>query len=261
MVLTKPRTDALQHEYETDGYVTLRGVISTEDQVGFCSMMRAMVEAKAQSRNIAPDTEKDAFDWVQRRLPEVDALDHEIIKLAYETSSSTLAAKRLFWNPAIVDVCATLLGCNSMNLFLYSDRIRIDPPEPQPFRLGWHQESAYGPSESPGVQIWGPLLWPSSWSNGSIQIALTSHRLGHVTWHDKGQQTGGALQFIVPDEIVQQFEIKLVEIESGDLIVFSPNLIHRSSDPSRQQQMKLSITGRYLNTSSPHFRPYDHHPR
>ena len=42
MVLTKPRTDALQHEYETDGYVTLRGVISTEDQVGFCYLANAM---------------------------------------------------------------------------------------------------------------------------------------------------------------------------------------------------------------------------
>src|SRR4029079_784384 len=102
-------------EYETDGYVTLRGVISTEDQVGFCSMMRAMAEAKAQSRNIAPDTEKDAFDWVPKRLPEDAALDTDNIKIACETSSSTLAAKRLFWNPAIVDVCATLLGCNSMN--------------------------------------------------------------------------------------------------------------------------------------------------
>jgi hypothetical protein len=245
-----------------NGYLILRKAIAHDDQLAFFSVLRGMIEAKAATRPVPPhDSSASIHDYFKDRLPVVDAADHAIIKMAYETCFDTGACRRLFWSDSIVATVSDILGCDPDALYLYSNRIRIDPPGPQPFRLGWHQESSYGPSENPAIQIWGPLLWPSNWVNGSIEIGLGTHRLGHIKAVDKGQAEGGAMEFLVPEEVTEKMDVRLIEVEPCDVIVFSTNLIHRSSDPSRQKQMKYSITGRYLNVLSPLFRPYHHLPR
>jgi hypothetical protein len=244
--------------FERDGFTILRKVILDREQSDFLSVVRGMITERAIAAGMAdsvgpPPTDLRAFfsDYV----PAVDREDHRIIKLIYDSCYQTIAGRALFANPTIVRVCADLVGCESLRLYLNSDRLRIDPPGPTPFRLGWHQESAYTASRARSVQYWGPLLWPSSWENGSVEIAIGSHRLGQIENISRERREVGAQQFLVPDDIVYRHDVKLVEIEPGDVIVFSCNLIHRSSDPTRQRRMKYSITGRFADASSPKFDP------
>ncbi len=50
------------------------------------------------------------------------------------------------------------------------------------------------------MQYWGPLLWPSNWENGSIEIAVGSHHLGHIADLKIEQRAVGAQQYLVPEE-------------------------------------------------------------
>src|SRR5713226_3749395 len=241
------------------GFVVLRQAIPERAQSDLLIVVRDMIASRAEATGLTDrigPAPTDVVEFFAHYLPAVDRLDHSIIKLAYDSCFDTIAGRCLFSNTEIIGMCAELLGCDPRRLYLNSNRLRIDPPGPAPFRLGWHHESAYGASRSPGVQYWGPLLWPSNWENGSIEIAVGSHRLGYITDLKVEQRAVGAQQYLVPEEILRRFPAELIEIGPGDVVVFSCHLVHRSSDPSRQTRMKYSVTGRFTDAASSLFSPY-----
>ena len=106
------------------------------------------------------------------------------------------------------------------------------------------------------VQFWSPLLWPSSVENGGIEVAVGSHRQGTLDVPTDGTLGSGARQYRVPDAVVDIHDVVMVEIMPGDVVLFSGDLIHRSSDPSRQKRMRYSAIGRFSDATSPLFSPY-----
>lgn len=234
--------------FATEGFIVLSGAIRDEQQQAYMVAVRRMIESRVGESG-ADDAE--FFDgFIQR----VDAENHDAIKHVYENSSATHAAQALFWNQDIISAVADLTGWMQGNIFLSGNRVRIDPPGPSPYRLGWHQESSYRKNRSASVHLWAPLYRPSSLENGSTEVAVGSHARGNI-FPERNSAAVGAQQYLVPQTIIDQHEIRVMACAPGDVVLFSPNLVHRSSDPSRQRHMKYTAVGSFSDSAAADFAP------
>ena len=79
----------------------------------------------------------------------------------------------------------------------------------------WHQEIWSGASPST-IQLWTPLIHKNSRS-GQIEFIIDSHKWGHVPHKNR-----------MPIELPKNIKTKRLNLECGDVIIFSTLLIHRS---------------------------------
>ena len=88
-------------------------------------------------------------------------------------------------------------------------------PKKNYFFKDWHQEIWSGASPNT-VQIWTPLIQKNS-KSGQIELIEESHKWGHVPHKNKK-----------PLQIPKNIKIKKLNLECGDIIIFSTLLMHRS---------------------------------
>ena len=92
-----------------------------------------------------------------------------------------------------------------------------DKPDPKKNYLykDWHQEIWSGASPST-IQIWTPLIHKTS-KSGQIELIKESHKWGHVPHRDRK-----------PLELPKFFKTIKLNLNYGDVIIFSTLLLHRS---------------------------------
>lgn len=124
-----------------------------------------------------------------------------------------------------------------------SSVLRIDPPSGSPQRLGWHQEGRYIKTVHPFFQMWSPLIYSSSLVNGSTEIACKSHKIDILDVSTTEVQGLKSQQYLIPENVVNLFNHKIIEINPRDVLIFDHRLIHRSSKPQSQKIMKFTVLG------------------
>ena len=91
----------------------------------------------------------------------------------------------------------------------------------------WHQEIWSGANPST-IQIWTPLIHKDS-KNGQMELIKDSHKWGHVPHINRK-----------PTLLPKKFNTKKLNLEYGDVIIFSTLLIHRSL-PTIYPRLSLPI--------------------
>ena len=79
----------------------------------------------------------------------------------------------------------------------------------------WHQEIWSGASVS-SVQLWTPLFQKNV-KQGQIELIIDSHKWGHVPHRNRA-----------PIELPKNFKTQRLNLEYGDVIIFSTLVLHRS---------------------------------
>ena len=79
----------------------------------------------------------------------------------------------------------------------------------------WHQEIWSGASAS-SVQLWTPLFHKNI-KQGQIELIIDSHKWGHVPHRNRA-----------PIELPKNFKTQKLNLEYGDVIIFSTLVLHRS---------------------------------
>lgn len=79
----------------------------------------------------------------------------------------------------------------------------------------WHQEIWSGSSAS-SIQIWTPIFQKNS-SQGQMELIVESHKWGHIPHRNRK-----------PLELPKNYKTKKLNLEYGDVIIFSTLLLHRS---------------------------------
>jgi len=249
-------------EFRENGFFILRDAVTHDRKVALLTTIRVLIVAQGLRHGAVSENEAAAARRMDDECffgtfaDEIDQRCHAVIQSVYETIPGIVAAHGVFHDPGLVSVAASLLGVEAHHLFVNSTYVRIDPPRPAPFRLDWHQESSYTESRAPMVQFWSPLLWPSSVENGGIEVAVGSHRQGTLDVPADSSAGSGARQYRVPDAVVDTHDVLMVEIAPGEAVFFSGDLVHRSSNPSRQERMRYSAIGRFSDATSPLFSPF-----
>jgi len=80
----------------------------------------------------------------------------------------------------------------------------------------WHQEIWSGAGAS-SVQLWTPLFHKNS-KQGQIELIVDSHKWGHVPHRNRE-----------PRELPKKYKTKVLNLEYGDVVIFSTLVLHRSA--------------------------------
>ncbi len=115
----------------------------------------------------------------------------------------------------------------------------------------WHQDYGYWykneflfPDEMMSVMI---AITDACKQNGCMQVIKRSHKMGRIEHGFAGEQVGASQHYV--DLALQTMELIYVEINAGDALFFSSNLLHRSeaNTSERPRWSLISVYNRKNN--------------
>ncbi|MDP6354653.1 MAG: phytanoyl-CoA dioxygenase family protein [Planctomycetota bacterium] len=124
----------------------------------------------------------------------------------------------------------------------------------------WHQDYGYWYQNgvlTPNLVSAFIAVDPATKENGCLQVVRRSHECGRIHHELVGEQAGADAERV--DEILKRFEHCYVELEPGDVLLFHPNLLHRS-DRNRSEHARWSMICCYNAKSNDPYKEA-HHPR
>jgi hypothetical protein len=112
-----------------------------------------------------------------------------------------------------------------------SSSVLFAPPRDERLSYGWHQEISYTPGFKNLINFWFPVFDAATRQNGTMSVLLGSHRHGALPYTEQKPSPDG-YKSRVPvniDEMLQAHPEFHCEVRTGDLIIFHPDLVHRSN--------------------------------
>ncbi len=124
----------------------------------------------------------------------------------------------------------------------------------------WHQDYGYWYQNgvlTPNLVSAFIAVDPATTQNGCLQVIKGSHHCGRIEHVLTGDQAGADPERV--DAIMNRMEHQSIEMDSGDVLFFHSNLLHRS-DRNRSENPRWSMICCYNAKSND---PYvdSHHPR
>jgi phytanoyl-CoA hydroxylase len=239
-------------QFESDGYVFLRGFIDSRTVANVQAELTALVDQEAEklirSGKISDRFENEPFEARLFRLYEshIDEAPG-----GYRPELHLPGFFDVFFNPRILDIVEVILGPEIRLYPNYTVRPKL-ADQIQTLVL-WHQDGGYTDrwhktqsgevTELRMVNVWTPLV-PARVENGCMQFIPGSHKHGLFT-HEQRQH------FLeVPSaELTPHLERTVdVELDVGDVVLFSNMLLHRGL-PNRTKTVRWNIDWRYQDAT------------
>ncbi|MFC3095059.1 hypothetical protein DRW07_16865 [Alteromonas sediminis] len=240
--------NSISESYEKNGFVIIKDFFPTELIENVESDIAQIIQIFLRRANISKSFDS-VFDDAMEAL---EAVDHKYIEYIYDSIYQSTSFLRLVSHKNIEDLIKQLL-CSQSPLYCYTNRCRIDPPQDERRTYGWHQEVFYTIPKGKYIQSWAPLVRNSTNQNGTIHVAVGSHKNG-ILEQDWNEIEGRATQIIVPESAIQTCPKIVVEVELGELLLFSGYLVHRSGE-NISKQHRYSLVGMYHDMDATHFIP------
>lgn len=132
--------------------------------------------------------------------------------------------------------------------------VRIDNPEEDKFRAGWHQEYPAQLRSLDGVVFWSPLVEITD-DMGPVQFAIGSHIEGPVPVYTRTPghpEKTNAYGLILKNEteLLKKYQIVAPLTRPGDLVVIDFLLLHASGF-NQSPRSRWSLQSRFFNFSEP----------
>lgn len=251
-------SEALKSEFETRGYIILRGIVGPETVAAVRGEMEKLVEEQAQRLVAAGKIPHGYADEpFETRLYKLYQHDVQSAPKRFRENLQLAGTYDLFFNARLLDVVELFLG----------DEIRLYPnytvrpkfPEWAGHRVNWHQDGGYtaggdtGVNELRMVNVWTSLV-PATVENGCMQFIPGTHRLGVVP-HIQDQH----YLEIAPDHLQPRLaEAVDVVTEPGDVVLFH-NLLFHQGLPNRSQGVRWSLDWRYQDATQGTMRKHQGH--
>lgn len=194
----------------------------------------------------------EEFDLGTQKL---NAIDHDYIAEIYDTVCFTPAFFRIAGKLETQAVVNQLLGRESdAAIFGFKNRCRIDAPGDARRISGWHQQYFSGvPWSGEFIQTWAPLIHNNTAENGTLSMAVGSHKVGVPKQHWTDETESKVVQIVVDQEVVDSFEHVVMETTVRQLVVFTGTTIH-CSGVNTSDQTRYSLVGEYYNIDEMGFR-------
>lgn len=138
-------------------------------------------------------------------------------------------------------------------LFTFTNRCRIDLPNNNRRSTKWHQEIFYTIPKSKFVQTWGPLIRNITKKNGAIEVCIGSHKEG-IAKQSLSKDNFDPTPFTIDNEIIEKYEKTMIELNLGDIMIFSPKLFHKTG-LNMSNHVRYTNIGMFHDVEFPTFRP------
>ena len=240
--------------YEENGFVIVKNFYPTEDLQDFKLEVKNIINAHLLKAGFEEmDSSNDSI--LSIGILALEEKDHEYVAAVYDTIFQSPSFFRILGNRNTESYIKHLLHIDSSHaLYGFTNRCRIDPPKDNRRTYGWHQEVFYTIPKGSYIQTWAPLIFDTTFENGTIEVAVGSHneKIANQTWNES---EGKATQILVDDNIVNKYEQRVVEMKVGEILFFSGFLAHRSGN-NVSQQVRYSLVGMYHDVKhKPFFTP------
>jgi len=243
--------------FNTNGFLVLDNFFTTEEIDDYKKSLRDLIQIQLKKASKI-NTEINPVDFIGKEFDEgmikLEEVDHVYVANLYDMISQMSSFLRI---PAKSETtqCINQLFDREINSPLYIDtsRCRIDPPNETKRLCGWHQEVFYYTPRSDFIQTWAPLVRNSTVENGTIEVCIGSHKEGFATQNGMIHEDVH-YKYIVNDDIVKKYPMKRLEMNLGQLLIFSSKLIHKSGF-NTSNNVRYSLVGIYHNLDNEEFIP------
>ena len=230
----------LKKSFWEDGYLIIKSFFSDKEMEDYNYELKSIIKSYLKKNNI----NKNINNYFDEGIFQLEKDKHENIAALYDTIFQIPSFLRIIGKIEIQEVINSLLGKNLKDpLYGFTQRCRIDPPNDSKRTYGWHQEVFYTLPKSQFLQTWAPLIRDTTISNGTIEICKGSHKsdIPHQDWNEK---KGYATQIIVDKKEVAKYPKVKVEMEVGDILIFTGKTFHRSGN-NTSDEVRYSLVGMY----------------
>ena len=213
----------MKKSFSETGYIILRNAIS----------IRLIKDIQSEIYNLLEINENNENKKYLKFCDLVNNLkisNFEFIKpifeyIYYKGLIEKILLEKKFYNSIVNLLGKDLSFCNDHSLTL--NLLNKDKPEKNYLFKDWHQEIWSGASPST-IQIWTPLIKKDRYY-GTLKIMEESHKWGHIPhMHRK------------PILLPKKYKTTLLNLEYGDVIIFSTLLLH-GSVPTKSPLLSLPV--------------------
>lgn len=229
--------------YEENGFVILKDFYPVKDLRDFKLEVKNIINAHLLKAGIQ-EMDSVSDDMLSSGICALEEKDHDYVASIYDTIFQSPSFFRILGNRETEGFIKDLLHIDASHaLYGFTNRCRIDPPKDNRRTYGWHQEVFYTVPKSNYIQTWAPLIFDTTFENGTIEVAVGSHKekIANQTWNEL---EGKATQILVDQDIVEKYEQRVVEMKVGEVLFFSGFLVHRSGS-NISKQVRYSLVGMY----------------
>jgi hypothetical protein len=237
--------------FDENGYILLKNVIPivSIDQLmeEFAEIVRVDMSLKNETELLKLDPLQDGLIELKKRYPHCSAWIHAAI-------NNSLSYKRFIYNLPIDDYISELMPIGKKKMIGTSiAAFRYDIPGHTEINRDWHQDFTYVPDSEDSLASWLPLNNVTK-ENGALRVCKESHKNGHYKTTFQPSDQYKSEQYVVSQEIVDQFSQEILEAEKGDIAFFHMDMLHRSGE-NLSNHIRYSSQYRFVNIEAPDYRP------
>ena len=240
--------------YIKNGFVIFKNFYMSEDLDDLKQEVKNIINAYLIKAGL-DEMDSCSDDILSKGISILEAVDHKYVASIYDTIFQSPSFFRILGNRNTESFIKYLLNIDFKHaLYGFTNRCRIDPPNDSNRTYWWHQEVFYTVPRGNFIQTWAPLIFNTSIANGTIEVAVGSHKeliANQTCTTSKGKAT----QILVDSNIVNKYDQLPVEMKVGEMMFFSGFLFHRSGNNS-SSNVRYSLVGMYHNVKhKPFFTP------
>ena len=243
--------------FNTNGFLVLDNFFTTKEIDDYKESLRELIQIQLKKASKI-HTGINPRDFIGKEFDEgmmkLEEIDHVYVANIYDTICQIPAFLRIPCKSETTQ-CINQLFNRGMDRSIYIDtsRCRIDPPHETKRLCGWHQEVFYYTPRSDFMQTWAPLVRNSTIENGTIEVCIGSHKEGFAA-QDCMLHEDVHYKYIVNDDIAKKYPVKKLEMNLGQLLIFSSKLVHKSGY-NISKNVRYSLVGIYHNLDNEKFVP------
>lgn len=252
--MNTPLTDAQLNSYQTDGFTVLPAFYEPTEiepiQRGIHAIIGMVIEAEGLSIE-QPSFEAANFD---AGFQELIAHDRTLGGRVYDAVKQLPAFMRLVASEKHEAVVRQLRGTEAPAIAAGGYGIRIDNPNEEKFRAGWHQDYPAQIRSLDGLVFWSPLIEMTA-ELGPVEFCVGSHKDGLAPVRevdaDNPDKTGAyGLTLADEAERVARYEKAAPLTQPGDLVLIDFLTLHRSG-ANVSNRSRWSLQMRWFNFAEP----------
>ena len=192
-----------------------------------------------------------------KKLIELRKKKPKIFAEFFDTLQTMSMIYSLLVKKEILNSIQKLLATSKAYITLTDVSIRLDAPNDERNKLGWHQDSSYyrqNNNGKNGIVLWTPLINEIKKEIGPLQILKNSSRLGPLNVKKKknNNKYGSKKRNISKNFLLKYTKILEPEMKLGDVLLLNLDMVHRSGE-NLSEKFRFSMIGRYHNSLSKDF--------
>jgi len=238
------KLDQLKKKYVKNGYIIIKIFNNNDLKVFKGSLAKiVLISIKKNYPNHYYLFKNKSIDYILNvGMIFLEKKNHGNLVEIYNSIHKTNFFQKIINNKKLINIINFLLGKKTDNpLFYNSDSVRMDVPNDKKFLYGWHRDSKFNLYNSNFVQLWSPVVNNINKKNklGGLEILSNSH-LANIDTIDPVSEKNRKKNELIRTPLNTIYKIynkkkdnkiypKMLYAKTGEVILFSNFLIHRSS--------------------------------